>query len=116
MSPTQRSLAMLRAEGYTVAVVERWNPYAMIRQDLFGFADLVAVHPKRRGTLYVQTTTGSNMVARQHKLTACAAVAVCLSAGNRVVLHGWRKVATGRKKDGGRSKAKRWECRVVELK
>jgi len=29
MTPTQRSLAKLRAEGWLVAVVERWNPYAL---------------------------------------------------------------------------------------
>jgi hypothetical protein len=36
VTPTQRSLAYLRAEGWQVAIVERWNPHARIRQDLFG--------------------------------------------------------------------------------
>jgi hypothetical protein len=38
-SPTQLSLKKLREEGYTVAVVEHWNSFARIRQDLFGFID-----------------------------------------------------------------------------
>jgi hypothetical protein len=36
MSPTQRSLAHLRRLGYQARVVERWNPFARVRQDLFG--------------------------------------------------------------------------------
>ena len=42
-SPTQLSLKKLREEGYTVAVVEHWNSFARIRQDLFGFIDLLAL-------------------------------------------------------------------------
>jgi len=34
-----RSMAILRREGYVVAVVERWNPHVRIRQDLYGFLD-----------------------------------------------------------------------------
>ena len=44
-TPTARTLAAMRREGWTVQVVERWNPHARIRQDLFGWADLLAVHP-----------------------------------------------------------------------
>ena len=40
MSPTARSLAHLRSLGYTARVVERWNPFAKIRQDLLGAAEI----------------------------------------------------------------------------
>ncbi|MBI4326652.1 MAG: hypothetical protein HY674_15520 [Chloroflexi bacterium] len=43
MTPTQRSLSKLRAEGWLAVIVERWNPYDRVRQDLFGFADLLAI-------------------------------------------------------------------------
>ena len=33
MTPTQRSLKYLREQGYTVAITERWNPFARIRQE-----------------------------------------------------------------------------------
>jgi hypothetical protein len=36
MTPTARSLAHLKALGYEERVVEKWNPFAKIRQDLFG--------------------------------------------------------------------------------
>ena len=64
-SPTQLSLKKLRQEGYTVAIVEHWNAFARIRQDLFGFIDLLALKDKE--VLAVQTTSASNMSARAKK-------------------------------------------------
>ena len=37
-----RTLALLREEGWTCEKTERWNPHAHIRQDLFGFIDVLA--------------------------------------------------------------------------
>jgi hypothetical protein len=51
MTPTQRSMAYLKKEGYRVAVVERWNPHARIRQDLFGVIDLLAIRLAEAGKL-----------------------------------------------------------------
>jgi hypothetical protein len=34
MSPTARSLQHLKALGYHAKIVEKWNPFAKIRQDL----------------------------------------------------------------------------------
>ncbi len=89
MSPTQRTLARLRKDGWMAAVVEKWNPHARIRQDLFGFIDIVAV---KDGTLAIQATSIPNMRAREAK---------CLDeklhdkvlrwklAGNRFEVWGW---------------------------
>lgn len=75
MTPTQRSLCKLRADGWLVAVVERWNPYARVRQDLFGFADLLAI--KGNEVLAVQTTSGDHVAHRlqgtDHSLEQVAA-------------------------------------------
>lgn len=107
MSPTQRSLKKLRAEGWLVAVVERWNPYARIRQDLFGFIDLLAIRGNE--TLAVQTTSGSNVSARLEKIRATQAAALWLeSSSRRITVHGWTK-------RGARGKRKLWECREVEM-
>lgn len=96
-SPTQRSLKMLRERGYTVAVVERWNPHARIRQDAFGILDLIAVQGRR--TIGVQTTSASNMAARMRKIQESAAYPLLKAAGWRVEVHGWRK------------RSGRWICR-----
>lgn len=47
MSPAQRSLAALKQLGYRAKVVEKWNPFAKIRQDLFG-GDILALPLRQR--------------------------------------------------------------------
>ena len=105
MSPTQRSLAKLKAEGWTVAIVERFNIYAKVRQDLFGFIDLVAMRPTG-GIVGVQVTTGSNAAAHVEKIKNEPKAAIWLASCVKIVVHGWRKV-------GARGKRKLWECREI---
>lgn len=88
-SPTQRSLEYLRAQGYPlVQVVEKWNPYARVRQDLFGIIDVVAVGADIVG---VQATSASHVSARIQKITDSPALPILRKAGIRVLVHGWRK-------------------------
>lgn len=97
VSPTQRSLKLMRAEGYTCQVVEHWVPSAKVRRDLFGFIDILCLHPERR-VVVVQTTTASNMASRRRKILAHENLEIVQAQGWRVELHGWQKKA-------------RWECR-----
>ena len=103
-SPTQRSVALLREQGYMVDIVEHFNAYAKVRKDMFGWADLVALHPLKRGVLAVQTTTGSNVAARVTKASEMASFKLWIAAGNPVEFHGWRKIL----KEGRGTKAKIW--------
>lgn len=100
MSPMQRSLAYLRERYPLVTVVERWNPYAHIRQDLWNIADVVAVGDD---ILAVQTTSASNLSARVKKITDSPNLPILRKAGIRVVCHGW-----------GKKKGK-WTLREVDL-
>jgi len=86
-SPTQLSLKKLRDEGYTVAIVEHWNAFARIRQDLFGFIDIIALRGNE--TLAIQTTTVSNMSARVTKISNNEYVAAVRDAGWAIHVHGW---------------------------
>lgn len=90
MSPTQRSLKLLRAEGFLVATVEKWIPGMNIRQDLFGFGDLLAVSPSKRRFLIVQVTTWPNVGARLKKAKGLAALTTWLEAGGEFEVHGWK--------------------------
>lgn len=109
MTPTQRTKQKLAAEGWPlVAVVERWNPHARIRQDLFGCIDILAVRGNE--TLAIQTTSKSAVSARVRKMEDNPAMPILRAAGWTIHVHGWRKVKVKR---GG--KAMRWECRVVDL-
>lgn len=105
-SPTSRSLQLLRSAGWLPAIVEKWNPHVGehgIRQDLYGCIDLVAIRADKPGVLGVQTTTASNLSARWRKIRGCQAALVWVLAGNRLELHGWKKVG------------RRWFVRKREL-
>jgi hypothetical protein len=102
-SPTQRSLTLLRRSGYTSAVVEKWISHAIRRRDLFGFAEVLAVHPVRREVVLVQVTTADHLAHRLAKVRAAGELPGLLAAGCKVYLHGWRRVA------------KRWRVRVIEV-
>lgn len=123
MTPTARTLALMRRNGWTAQVVERWNPHARIRQDLFGFGDVIACRgwitensiPQPSSITLIQATTQANAAARVAKITTNPDVAPLalrwLESGGRIVVHGWRKLKVKR---GGR--AVRWEvdARQVE--
>lgn len=114
MSPTARSLAYLKKQGWTVDVVERWIPGANVRRDLYGFGDLLALrlreikqpgmapwdHPE---ILIVQTTSYSNMSARIRKITDSEHIALVRKCGIMVWVMGWRKVG------------RRWQVEVEDM-
>lgn len=94
-SPTQRTLKHLREQGCElVQVVERWNAFARVRQDLFGIVDVVAI--KDGETIGVQATSLSNVAARIDKITASDALGPLRKAGWRLLVHGWGKGPNGR--------------------
>jgi len=106
-SPTQRSLAKLRAEGWTCAITEHWNPFAKLRQDLFGFIDILAM--RGHFIMAVQTTSGGHVSDRGDKIRYLQTAQLWLESPMRlIVVHGWRKV-------GERGMVKRWECREVNI-
>lgn len=93
-SPTQRTLAELRKRGYLAAVVEKWNPHARLRQDLFGLIDIIGIRDGE--TIAVQATSGDNVSSRIAKIAESDKAGVIRKAGWRIVVHGWRKNAAGR--------------------
>ena len=94
MSPTERTLKELRKRGYLAAVVERWNSFAHIRQDLFGLVDVIGL--RENETLAVQTTSGSNVSDRVKKIADSDKSGMIRKAGWKLVVWGWRKGANGR--------------------
>lgn len=108
MSPTERSLQQARRQGYVVAIVERWNPFAKVRHDLFGFGDLLCMKAGEP-LLLIQTTTTAHLSERFAKLAALPTPALWLSTGNQVELWGWAL----RKPRGER---KRWALTVRPIR
>ena len=113
MSPTSRSLDYARKRGWIASVCERYCAYTRRRFDLFGVFDLI-VCDDQWGCIGVQTTSGSNVSARVHKMEASDDCRRWLASGLRAEVWDWRKVAAW-KKDGSRAAVDRWEIRIVRL-
>ena len=92
LTPTQRSIAHLKELGYRVDVVERWNPFARIRQDLWGWCDLLCL---RKGEVLAVQVTASGVSERIKKIMASNTLALVRDAGVRIEVHGWRKNSKG---------------------
>lgn len=90
-SPTQKTLKLLRDQGYLTCVTEYWMAHAQRRKDLYGFIDIVCLdlNLKVKGILGVQTTSKSGLSARIKKAKGKDAFWIWLATGNRVEFHGW---------------------------
>lgn len=91
MTPTQLTLRELSKQGYVAQVVEKWNCFAHVRQDLFGIIDIVAIHPEHIGVLGIQTTSHSNKSARVTKSKNNPILPLWLSSQNRFEVWTWKK-------------------------
>jgi hypothetical protein len=107
-SPAQRSLKYLRDQGYIAQVVEKWNPYARVRVDLFGFIDIVALKDGEKGVFAIQTTSTSNMGARIKKIISIPEAKKWMVAGNKIFVQGWAK-------RGGVGKRKTWQVKQTVI-
>lgn len=125
--PTQRSLAYLRKNGWTVCIVEKFLPARggmpfPRRIDAFNFGDLLACrsrhveHDKEGGDYIacvkeialIQTTDHSSFSKHKDKILSIPEFQEWKNAGGITLLHGWGK-------RGPRGKAKRWTLREEVL-
>lgn len=107
-SPTAKSLALLRKEGFTACVVEKYNKFARVRNDAFGYGDILCF--KDGITMLVQTTTAANVMARIDKIKAMkTAIDWAITTDVRLIeIHGWGLY-------GKKGKRKLYRCRRFEL-
>lgn len=91
-SNTSRTLKAMRDMGRMAVVVERWNRFAKVRQDLFGFIDIIALD-EACGIVGVQSC-GSSFASHLAKITSeCHDAAMTwLRCGGKIELWSWRKV------------------------
>lgn len=124
ISPTMRTLNFLRERNLMVAVTEKWNPHARIRQDLFGFIDLIYAGGLD-GIVGVQATDDTSVSKRLAKamsfeptprpggkkpLPPCGPrLKTWLASGGRFFVIGWGL-------RGARGMVKRWRPRIVWVK
>lgn len=102
MTLTQRTVKMMRDQGYTVDVVESYNAYTRRKKDLFGCIDIIAIGNGE--TVAIQVTSKSNMSARIKKIEASDALPEMLRSKWRILVHGW-----------WRNKSNRYEVKEFEF-
>ena len=112
-SPTQRTLDLLRKRGWDCAIVEKFVGPLCIRQDAFGWMDILCIDPAR-GAVGVQSC-GQSFSEHVHKLIEERGdIIKKWVAHHPAELIGWRK-----KKailaDGSKGKADRWYPRIADV-
>ena len=88
-SPTQRTLQLLRKQGAICGIVEKWNQFARIRQDLFQFIDIICL--KDNAIIGIQCTSGANHAARKAKILENKIAPYWIKAGGKIWLISFSK-------------------------
>ncbi len=92
MTPMQRTLAYLRRDGYLCGITEHWNPHVEVRQDLFGFADLIAFRGSE--TIAVQCCTTGDINNRTRKVLDNETAEAWVTGYYRdLIVIGWKRYA-----------------------
>ena|SRR3990167_5226687 len=113
LSPTQRTLRELRQRGVIAGIVEKWNQFAGpagIRQDLWGFLDVLCLYPDRTGVTGVQCCARSGHAEHRKKILENDIAPEFLRVGNVIEIWSWGKQKLRR---GG--KAERWMPKIEIL-
>ena len=124
VSPTQRSIAFCKGNGWPYAIVEHFNPVVKVRVDLWGVGDMLVLDDEP-GSLIVQACVGGSHATRRTKIEKtlaghatdgmskltlanvakkAEALTRWLEKGNRIEVWSWSKT-------GAKHKRKLWTLR-----
>lgn len=125
-SPTVRTLKLLRDQGWTCHVVEKYIKFGNMafgrRIDAFGFGDILACHESHVAVGFgieksrypqialVQTcsSSGGDFAERRAKILASKEAGIWMRSGGIILLIGWAK-------RGPRGKRKLWTPKIETL-
>lgn len=95
---TQKTLKLLKDQGWECGIVERWIPGANIRRDLFNIIDIIACLDDR--LVGVQSTSWGQRGPHLRKIHSehGAATEMWLKTGAELWLVSWKKVKQGPKR------------------
>lgn len=88
-TPTQRSLKMMRDQGFYAEVVEKYNSFTKRRNDFAGFIDILCLGENQ--IVGVQTTSYSNISSRVKKIKEHENLEAVKKSGIKILVHGWQK-------------------------
>lgn len=89
MSPTQRSLALMKERGFSVFIVEYWHAFARCRKDLFGFVDILCLGDNE--LVGVQCCAIGDVSKRVNKIADHENLPSVRRAGIKLLVQGWGK-------------------------
>ena len=92
MTPTARTIALMRERGFTADVVERRITKRLTR-DFLGIIDVIALK-EGCAPWFIQTTGGNNKWMRRQKMLESPHLPLLQSVGT-VVLHEWNQLKNG---------------------
>jgi hypothetical protein len=78
----------MRERGFHAEVVERWNAFARIRVDLFGFVDVLCLGDNE--VVGVQSCSLGDISKRVAKIANHPNLARVRKAGIRILVQGWK--------------------------
>lgn len=93
-SLNQRTISLLKEQGYQCTVVETYCAFTKRKKDLFGIFDILAVGNGE--TIAVQITSKANMSARIKKIQESEFLPEIIRSGWRIKVIGWAKEKNGR--------------------
>lgn len=114
---TQRTLKLFRDEGWNCAIVEKWLPARGemkfgIRQDVWGFGDILACRPMDKEIALIQCFPdrgGTGFADHRAKTFDIPEAKTWLRSGGKIFLCGWRPKS---KSDTGRGN---WRWKMEEI-
>jgi hypothetical protein len=111
-SPLSKTKQTLEEQGWKTWIVEVFNHWVGVRQDMFGFIDLVAIKPglgPNMGIVGVQVTSHAHRADHLKKILSTDSAKTWLMSGGRIWLITW-----GKHKPRG-EKVPRWDMATMEL-
>jgi Fe2+ or Zn2+ uptake regulation protein len=103
ISPMQKTLQLMRKQGYLCGITEHYNFFCKIRQDLFGYLDLICL--KENEIIGIQTTTSAHFQERIKKIKEHKNFDIVKNSGIKIIVHGWYKS----------KKTKKFICKIKKL-
>jgi len=109
---TQRTLKLLRDEGWIAHVVEKYMKHPGMpfgrRIDVWGFGDVLACRQSPSEIALIQcfpNTSGSGFAAHREKIFAIPESRTWLRSGGKIFMYGWKQ----------RKSTRRWEWKREEV-
>lgn len=113
MRARERSMRYLRSIGMRVGCTEYWNPHVKIRQDLFGFIDLIALSMSTDhldGQICAIQVVNTHLPEHIAKIKSSDAARNWIACGGGIEVHNWKHVCKN-----GRGTRKVWKLERIEV-